>query len=79
MKSQKQKIVCKPNHEQSTLVATSVSYFIPFSPFLLVLCVVVPGRPAGVLLHVHLPLHPRHLVVLGLVLPREGVPLEREK
>ena len=75
MKSQKQKIVCKPNHEQSTLVATSVSYFIPFSPFLLVLCVVVPGRPAGILLHVQPPLQSGHLIVLRLIVFAQSVPL----
>ena len=38
--------------------------------------VVVPGGPAGVHLHVQLPLLPRRLVVLGLLLPRQRVPLQ---
>jgi hypothetical protein len=40
-----------------------------------VLGVVVPGGPVGVQLHVPLPLLARHLVVLGLRLPGQAVPL----
>ena len=59
--------------------ATSVSYFISFPSLLFVLGVVVPGRPARVLLHVQLPLHPGHLVVLGLVIAGQRVPLDGEE
>lgn len=38
--------------------------------------VVVSGRPGGVELHVKLSLLPGQLVVLGLLLPGQGVPLK---
>ena len=47
-------------------------------PFLLLLAVaiVVPGVPVGIHLHVALALLPRLLVVLGLLLPGQAVPLQ---
>ena len=41
--------------------------------------VVVPGRPAGVEAHVRLPLYARHVVVLGLLLPAQRVPLKGKR
>lgn len=40
--------------------------------------VVVSGRPGGVELHVELSLFPGQLVVLGLFLPGQCVPLETQ-
>lgn len=38
--------------------------------------VVIPGGPGGVELHVELPLFPGQLVVLGLLLAGQRVPLQ---
>ena len=62
--------------ELHAAVSTSFSHGVLPALLLLVLGIVVPGRPAGVQVEVPLPLALRHLVVLALLLPREGVPLQ---
>jgi len=58
---------------------TSVPDGVSPPPLLLVLGVVVPGRPARVQLHVQGALSPGHLVVLGLLSSTQRVPLQRRR
>ena len=51
----------------------------PLAFLLLTLRVVVSRRPARVELHVQLALLPSQLVVLGLLLPAQAMPLERKQ
>ena len=56
---------------------TSILYFVKSSLFLFVLGVIFPGAPSGVEARVQGALLPRHLVILGLLLARQAVPLEK--
>ena len=62
----------------SSTATTSIPNDVLLPLLLLVLGVVVPGRPARVQPHVRLSLLARQLVVLGLVLSGQRVPLKTD-
>ena len=64
--------MCKVDTTFSIAVCSN---FVPFSAFLFVFGIVVPGRPAWIQLPMHLPLTFGQVIVFSLFIFGQGMPL----